>query len=87
MEDLLSLAEQPGVLSAMVEAWGISEENARMLYANMAIYTHGLSALIMAGAAFSDEELRAAMNGGFSALASQAGVDIAQFAEGRGHEA
>lgn len=50
------VAEQPGVLSAMVEAWGISEENARMLYANMAIYTHGLSTLIMAGAAFSDEE-------------------------------
>lgn len=87
MEDLLSLAEQPGVLSTMVEAWGISEENARMLYANMAIYTHGLSTLIMAGAAFSDEELRATMNGAFSALASQAGVDIAQFTGGHGHEA
>ena len=65
----IGVAERPSVLLAMMAAWGISEENARMLYTNMAIYTHGLSTLIMAGAAFSDEELRTAMNGAFSALA------------------
>lgn len=87
MKELLSLAEQPGVLSAMIEAWGISEESARTLYANMAIYTHGLSTLIMAGAKFSDDELKASMNGAFHALAAQAGVDVSQFTGGGDHEA
>lgn len=76
MARLLSLAEQPGVLSSMCEMWGLSEDQARSLYANLAIYTHGLSTLIMAGAKFSDDELKAGMNDVFYALAKSVGAPI-----------
>lgn len=76
MTELLLLAEQPGVLAQMESMWGLTDDQAKALYSNLAIYTHGLSTLIMAGAKFSDEELQAGMNEVFYALASSYGVDI-----------
>lgn len=76
MSEFLSLAEQPGVLSKMKSMWNIDESQARTLYSNLAIYTHGLATLIMAGAKFSDEELEVAMNNAFYALAAFVGIDI-----------
>lgn len=80
--ELLSLAEQPGVVSEMVSMWGISEDQAKNLYADLAIYTHGLATLIMAGAEFSDDELKAGMNNVFRALALAMGLQW----EGGSHE-
>lgn len=76
MTELLLLAEQPGVLAQMESMWGLTSDQAKALYSNLAIYTHGLSTLIMAGAEFSDEELQAGMNEVFYALASLYGADL-----------
>lgn len=76
MTGLLSLAEQPGVLSSMGKMWGLSEEQAKSLYTNLAIYTHGLATLIMAGVKFSDDELEAGMNNAFYAHAKSVGIPI-----------
>lgn len=70
MESFLDLAEQPGVVAEMESMWDISQEQAKALYSELAIYTHGLATMIMAGARFSDEELKAGMNDVFFALAA-----------------
>lgn len=75
MSELLNLAEQPGVVSEMISMWGISDTQAKALYSDLAIYTHGLATLIMAGAKFSDDELKAGMNNVFYALASSMGIE------------
>ena len=74
MTELLILAEQPSVVSEMMAMWGISDDQAKALYSDLAIYTHGLATLIMAGAKFTDDELKAGMNNVFYALASSMGI-------------
>ena len=74
MEGFRDLAEQPGVVSEMESMWGISQEQAKALYSELAIYTHGLATLIMAGARFTDDELKAGMNNVFFALAESMGI-------------
>lgn len=76
MNDFLGLAEQPGVLAKVQELWDVGDEQARWLYTNMAIYTHGLATMIMAGATFSDDELASSMNGAFYALAESVGIRV-----------
>lgn len=74
MESFLGLAEQPGVIAQMRSMWGISDSQAKELYANLAIYTHGLAALIMTGTQFSDDELKAGINSVFYALMASMGI-------------
>ena len=73
MDDLLSVAEQPGIRDEIMALWGLDEEAARELYLDMVVYTHGLAVLIVAGARFTDDELRERMN---SAFAAKAGIPL-----------
>lgn len=79
---LLRLAEQPGVLQKMGEMWDIAEGQAEALYTDMAIYTHGLATLIMAGAEFDDDDLKAGMNRVFYALAYKMGIAFEKSGDG-----
>ncbi len=82
MAKILNLAEQPGVVSEMVSMWGITDAQAKRLYSDMTIYTHGLATMIMAGAEFSDDELEADMHNVFYSLATTMGIRL----EGVEHE-
>lgn len=75
MTELLNLAEQPGVVSEMMSMWRFSDTQAKALYSDLAIYMHGLATLVLAGAKFSDEEIKAGMNNVFYALASSMGIE------------
>ena len=76
MDDLLSVAEQPGLRDEIMALWGLDEEAARELYLDMVVYTHGLAVLIVAGARFTDDELRERMNSAFAAFAAKAGIPL-----------
>lgn len=73
---MLSVAEQPGIRDEIMALWGLDEEAARELYLDMVVYTHGLAVLIVAGARFTDDELRERMNSAFAAFAAKAGIPL-----------
>lgn len=74
MGDLLSIAMQPGVTDEIMKRGNVGEATAKELYLNMIVYTHGLASMLLAGAAFTDEELAARLDAAFHAFASQAGI-------------
>jgi hypothetical protein len=46
----------------------LSPAAARALYLHMIVYTHGMAAMLVAGAQFSDEELGERLNEAFTGL-------------------
>lgn len=76
MDSLSRIAEQPGVIQKMAEAWGIDNELAHDLYLDMAIYAHGLASLVVTGAHIGNDEIRARMNTVFYALAEARGAQL-----------
>jgi len=74
MGDLLSIAMQPGVTDEIMDCGGLDETTAKELYLNMIVYTHGLASMLLAGAAFTDEELAARLDAAFHAFTLQAGI-------------
>ena len=57
-----------GVQQCIEELGHLSPAAARALYLHMIVYTHGMAAMLVAGAQFSDEELGERLNEAFTGL-------------------
>ena len=73
-DELYKSVTQPGVQEFIQERGEADAKAAHDLYLDMIVYSHGLAAMLAAGAAFSDAEIAERMDGAFYAFASRGGV-------------